>query len=122
MLSKRTAESSGELRADDDGIRPTSTIRDRDGSSVAGRLGSPRETQATPLPGQTPDGPWVLTCHGDVAITHWLLAVAPGTPGANPGGGNIMVTRTKGLQPVNYAAPTDRWLEASVNGVPVALA
>jgi hypothetical protein len=34
----------------------------------------------------------------------------------------IFVTRTIGRRPVSRAAPADRWSEASINGLPVAVA
>lgn len=65
------------------------------------------------------DGPRVLGCKGvEIWITQWTFSVQAGTPGANPGGGSISISRTRGLRPLNHPAPADRWAGATVGGRP----
>ncbi len=65
------------------------------------------------------DGPWVFVCKRvEIWITQWTFSVQAGTPGANPGGGSISVTKTRGLRPIAVPRPSDRWSSATIAGRP----
>jgi hypothetical protein len=86
---------------------------------VATQLGPLQLDPARMPAGVKPVGlPGVFVCGPDVAQVYWNFEYPAGTPGVNPGGGAINVSRMRGQEPVIHAAPQDRWLATRVAGMP----
>jgi hypothetical protein len=62
--------------------------------------------------------PEAFLCKGTLALVDWTLSVAPGTASVNPGGSDLIITRSKGKDPVIHSAPLDRWHSVAVAGNP----
>ena len=63
--------------------------------------------------------PEVFLCRGEVAEIGWTFSVRAGTADANEGGSGLYIRRVKGNEVITYGAPSERWVEASVHGLPV---
>jgi hypothetical protein len=58
--------------------------------------------------------PEVWLCQGNIVDVSWVFAIAPGTPGADAGGGTATIIRTKGRTTAAIAGSTERWAERPI--------
>lgn len=80
------------------------------------------DPQALPE-GITPtSSPDAFLCRGLLAQVAWRFLVAPGGPSVNPGGSDLSITRTRGLEPVVHSAPAERWKSITIAGSQAILA
>jgi len=63
--------------------------------------------------------PEAFLCGEKLVHVSSTFSVPAGTPGVNPGGGTLMITRTRGRDPVIQSAPIERWHAGSISGNPV---
>jgi hypothetical protein len=62
--------------------------------------------------------PYAFLCGEDLTVVYWAFRVPAGTPDVNPGGSDLLITRSRGIEPLNRAAPEDRWHIITIDGHP----
>ncbi|GAB4326726.1 MAG: hypothetical protein Kow0010_09980 [Dehalococcoidia bacterium] len=62
--------------------------------------------------------PDVWHCHGTAAVVVWDAELKGGTPGVNPGGAAVAVSRFREQDWIVLGAPRERWEEVTVAGRP----